>query len=121
MKEKILEILKEETKGQNINEINNKLYLRGMEEITELEDNLKELVTEGILHMSKNREYMLMSKTKSLKVGKLRINKNGNGFVECEPEDIFVHSNDLNGAINGDFVEVEIKTRLNFARILHNQ
>ena len=113
MKEKILEILKEETKGQNINEINNKLHLRGMEEITELEDNLKELVTEGILHMSKNREYMLMSNTKSLKVGKLRINKNGNGFVECEPEDIFVHSNDLNGAINGDFVEVEIKTRIN--------
>ena len=113
MKEKILEILKEETKGQNINEINNKLHLRGMEEITELEANLKELVTEGILHMSKNREYMLMSNTKSLKVGKIRINKNGNGFVECEPEDIFVHSNDLNGAINGDFVEVEIKTRLN--------
>lgn len=113
MKEKILEILKEETKGQNINEINNKLHLRGMEEITELEDNLKELVTEGILHISKNREYMLMSNTKSLKVGKLRINKNGNGFVECEPEDIFVHSNDLNGAINGDFVEVEIKTRIN--------
>lgn len=113
MKEKILEILKEETKGQNINEINNKLHLRGMEEITELEDNLKELVTEGVLHMSKNREYMLMSNTKSLKVGKLRINKNGNGFVECEPEDIFVHGNDLNGAINGDFVEVEIKTRLN--------
>ena len=113
MKEKILEILKEETKGQNINEINNKLHLRGMEEITELEDNLKELVTEGVLHMSKNREYMLMSNTKSLRVGKLRINKNGNGFVECEPEDIFVHSNDLNGAINGDFVEVEIKTRLN--------
>lgn len=113
MKEKILEILKEETKGQNINEINNKLHLKGMEEITELEDNLKELVTEGVLHMSKNREYMLMSNTKSLKVGKLRINKNGNGFVECEPEDIFVHSNDLNGAINGDFVEVEIKTRLN--------
>ena len=113
MKEKILEILKEETKGQNINEINNKLHLRGMEEITELEDNLKELVTEGVLHMSKNREYMLMNNTKSLKVGKLRINKNGNGFVECEPEDIFVHSNDLNGAINGNFVEVEIKTRLN--------
>ncbi len=113
MKEKILEILKEETKGQSINEINNKLHLRGMDEITELENALKELVVEGVLHMSKNREYMLLSNTKSLRVGKLRINKNGNGFVECEPEDIFVHSNDLNGAINGDFVEVEIKTRLN--------
>lgn len=113
MKERILEILKKETKGQSINEINNKLHLRGMEEITELENTLKELVSDGVLHMSKNREYMLMNNTKSLKVGKLRINKNGNGFVECEPEDIFVHSNDLNGAINGDFVEVEIKTRLN--------
>lgn len=113
MKEKILEILKDETKGQTINQINSMLHLRNMEGITELEENLKELVSDGIVHMSKNREYMLLSNTKSLRVGKLRINKSGNGFVDCEPEDVFVHSNDLNGAINGDFVEVEIKTRLN--------
>ena len=113
MKEKILEVLKDETKGQSINEINNKLHLTGIDGVTELENALHELVSEGILHMSKNREYMLLSNTKSLKVGKLKINRSGNGFVECEPEDIFVHSNDLNGAINGDFVEVEIKTRIN--------
>ena len=113
MKEKIIEVLKDETKGQSINEINNKLHLTDLNGVNELENTLHELVSEGVLHMSKNREYMLLNNTKSLKVGKLKINKSGNGFVECEPEDIFVHSNDLNGAINGDFVEVEIKTRLN--------
>ena len=113
MKDKIIEILQEETKGQSINDINKKLHLKCMEDINMLEDTLNEMTTEGILHKSKNHEYMLLENTKSLKVGKLRINKSGNGFVECKPEDIFVHSNDLNGAINGDFVEVEIKTRLN--------
>ena len=113
MKDKIIEILKEETKGQSINDINKNLHLKSMEDINMLEDTLNEMTTEGILHKSKNHEYMLLENTKSLKVGKLRINKSGNGFVECKPEDIFVHSNDLNGAINGDFVEVEIKTRLN--------
>lgn len=113
MKDKIIEILKEETKGQSINDINKNLHLKSMEDINMLEDTLNEMTTEGILHKSKNHEYMLLENTKSLKAGKLRINKSGNGFVECKPEDIFVHSNDLNGAINGDFVEVEIKTRLN--------
>lgn len=113
MKERILELLKDETKGISEKEINDKLGIKNFASIKVLEDTLASLVTEGILHMSKNREYMLMSNTKSLKVGKLKINRSGNGFVECKPEDIFVHSNDLNGAINGDFVEVEIKTRLN--------
>lgn len=112
MREKILEALKDETKGQDINNINSKIQLKGVEGVKELETALAELVKEGIVHMSKNHEYLLMSNTKSLRVGVLKINKNGNGFVECEPEPVFVHNDDLLGAINGDFVEVEIKTRL---------
>lgn len=112
MREKILEALKDETKGQDINNINSKIQLKGVEGVKELEAALAELVKEGIVHMSKNHEYLLMSNTKSLRVGVLKINKNGNGFVECEPEPVFVHNDDLLGAINGDFVEVEIKTRL---------
>ena len=112
MREKILEALKDETKGQDINTINSKIQLKGVEGVKELEAALAELVKEGIVHMSKNHEYLLMSNTKSLRVGVLKINKNGNGFVECEPEPVFVHNDDLLGAINGDFVEVEIKTRL---------
>ena len=112
MREKILEALKDETKGQDINTINSKIQLKGVEGVKELETTLAELVKEGIVHMSKNHEYLLMSNTKSLRVGVLKINKNGNGFVECAPEPVFVHNDDLLGAINGDFVEVEIKTRL---------
>ena len=113
MKDKIIEILKDETKGKTINDINGYMHLNTMEDIKTLEDTLDELTRDGILHRSKSREYMLMENTKSLKVGVLRINKSGNGFVDAKPEDIFVHNRDLNGAINGDFVEVEIKTKLN--------
>ena len=37
MKEKIVEILKDETKAKSVNEINNKLGLKTVEEIEELE------------------------------------------------------------------------------------
>ncbi len=113
MKDKIIEILKDESKGKSINDINKHLHLNSIQDIQSLEGQLDQMVSEGILHKSKSREYMLMENTKSLRVGVLRINKSGNGFVSCKPNDIFVHSKDLNGAINGDFVEVEIKTKLN--------
>lgn len=75
MREKILEALKDETKGQDINTINSKIQLKGVEGVKELEATLAELVKEGIVHMSKNHEYLLMSNTKSLRVGVLKINK----------------------------------------------
>ena len=90
MREKILEALKDETKGQDINTINSKIQLKGVEGVKELEAALAELVKEGVVHMSKNHEYLLMSNTKSLRVGILKINKNGNGFVECEPEPVSI-------------------------------
>ena len=68
MKEKIVEVLKDETKGQSINEINNKLHLTDLNGVNELENTLHELVSEGVLHMSKNREYMLLNNTKLIKV-----------------------------------------------------
>ena len=49
MKDKIIEILKEETKGQSINDINKNLHLKSMEDINMLEDTLNEMTTEGIL------------------------------------------------------------------------
>ena len=45
MKEKILEVLKDETKGQSINEINNKLHLTDLNGVNELENTLHELVS----------------------------------------------------------------------------
>ena len=80
-----------------------------MEDLNELERNLKELTTDGILHETKKQEYMLMENTKTLKCGILHINKNGNGFVEIgnKQPDIFIKSEYLNGAINNDFVEID--------------
>ena len=43
MKDKIIEILKEETKGQSINDINKNLHLKSMEDINMLEDTLNEM------------------------------------------------------------------------------
>ena len=112
MKDKVIEILKNTTKSYDIKEMNKYLNLHNYDDLKELENVLDELVADGIIHRSKDRKYILMEYTKSLKVGVLRINKSGNGFVECKPQDIFVYSNDLNGAINGDFVEVEVKSKL---------
>ena len=47
MREKILEALKDETKGQDINTINSKIQLKGVEGVKELEATLAELVKEG--------------------------------------------------------------------------
>ena len=109
MKEKIIEALKDEKKAKSIIEINAKIGLKSMEDLNELERNLKELTIDGILHETKKQEYMLMENTKTLKCGILHINKNGNGFVEIgnKQPDIFIKSEYLNGAINNDFVEID--------------
>ena len=111
MKEKVLEILKNETKAKSVMEINNQLGLNSVEEIQELERNLEELTKDGIIHESKKHEFLLMSNTKTLKCGVISINRNGNGFVDVPGEpDIFIKSEFLHGAINGDFVEVDFVT-----------
>lgn len=114
MKEQIIEILKDEPKAIPLSKISEKIGLRSVVDINNLEKDLKELVSDGIIHESKAHEYLLMSHTKALQVGVLHINKSGNGFVDVAKEkDVFVKNINLNGAINGDFVEVEILTPLN--------
>ena len=113
MKEKILDILRNETKAQSINFINQKIGAKTIEDIKALEKDIKELVTEGLVHESKAHDYLLMENTKALKTGYLSINKNGNGFVDMgSHKDIFIRFDNLNGAINGDFVEAEILSKL---------
>ena len=110
MKEQILEILKDETKAQTITDINRKLGSQSVSELRKLEENLSELVRDGIVHESKKHEFILMSNTKALKAGYIHINRSGNGYVTVDDmEDVFVHSDELNNAINGDFVEIEFE------------
>lgn len=109
MKEQILNILKDETKSQTVMDINNKIGLTKVSELNELEKNLEDLVKDGIIHESKKHEFLLMSNTKALKAGIIHINKAGNGYVDIlGTEDILVRSEELAGAINGDFVEIEL-------------
>ena len=119
MEEQIIEILKDETKGKTIDEINKELHYKSIKGINDLQTVLDQMTTEGILHKSKKREYILMSNTKTLKCGYIRINRSGNGFVDVENgPDIFVRSENLNGAINNDFVEVDYSTRNNEAYVI---
>ena len=119
MEEAIIEVLKDETKGQTIDEINKKLHYKSIKGISDLQETLDKMTTEGILHKSKKREYLLMSNTKTLKCGFLRVNRSGNGFVDIEDgPDIFVRGENLNGAINGDFVEVDYSTHNNEAYVI---
>lgn len=119
MEEQIIEILKDETKGKTIDEINKELHYKSIKGINDLQTVLDQMTTEGILHKSKKREYILMSNTKTLKCGYIKINRSGNGFVDVENgPDIFVRSENLNGAINNDFVEVDYSTRNNEAYVI---
>lgn len=113
MKENIIEALRNEPKAVPLAVINRKLNIRSLEDMNVLENNLHELVIDGIIHESKAHEYLLMVNTKALKAGKLQIIKNGNGFVDIAGgNDVYVKAKDMNGAINGDFVEVEIHTKV---------
>ena len=108
LEDRILEILKNENKALSVYEINDALGLTTVEELKELlktlnglEDNLK------IYRTNKNR-YLLFSNS-HLKLGTMIANKKGYGFVDIEgDQDVFIPPNNINGAIHGDKVIVEI-------------
>ena len=101
MEDKIIEKLSNESKG---------LSLISVEDYKELQKNMDALVTEGIVHKSKKDKFILMEKCSSLLTGIIHINKHGNGFVDTKfDEDTFVKRENLNGAVDGDFVEIDVQ------------
>ena len=110
MKDNIIEKLNEEKKGLTLIEINDLLELTTVEEYKELQKNMSALVSEGIVHKSKKDKFILMEKCSSLLTGIIHINKHGNGFVDTKyDEDTFVKRENLNGAVDGDFVEIDVQ------------
>ena len=110
MKDKIIEKLSNESKGLSLIEINDLLNLTSFEDYKELQKNMDALVTEGIVHKSKKDKFILMEKCSSLLTGIIHINKHGNGFVDTKfDEDTFVKRENLNGAVDGDFVEIDVQ------------
>ena len=109
MKEKIIKILKKSDKALSIYELKDLLGISSIQDIKELNETLTVLENDFVVYHTNKNKYMLLEDSHLLK-GIMRVNKKGFGFVEVDnrEEDIYVSENNLNGAIHGDIVLVEI-------------
>ncbi len=111
LKDKILEILSKDASALSVSEIEESLGLKSVDELKELLKELNELEQEYKIYRTKKDKYMLFDNS-NLKVGILLSTKKGYGFVDIiGDEDVFVHQDNLNGAINNDQVIVEITSK----------
>ncbi len=112
MKEKIIEILKPVHKALDSIEINDLIGLKTTEEYKELCEELEKLVLDCVVFKTKKDKYILLENTPGIKMGRLDLNKKGFGFLVLDKEDdIYIGKNNLNGAIDGDIVIVEIENK----------
>lgn len=108
MEEQILEILKNSDKALDIHEINDMLGFNSVEELKELIKEINRLEDELKVYRTKKDRFLLFNNS-NLKIGKMMANKKGYGFVDIEgPEDVFVAPTNMNHAIHGDDVVVEV-------------
>jgi len=111
MEEKILEILTSSDKALDIHEINDLLGFNSVDELKELIKTLNTMEESLKVYRTKKDRYLLFNNS-NLKIGKMIANKKGFGFVDIEgPEDVFVAPTNMNNAIHGDDVVVEIITK----------
>ena len=108
MKDKVLNILRENDKAYTIYEIKDILGINTTEEVKDLIGVLNDLEGELVIYHTNKDKYMAFEYS-HLKKGKLSLTEKGYGFILMDNEpDIFIDSKSLNGAINGDMVIAEI-------------
>ena len=108
MKDSILEVLKKSDKALSVHEIEDILGLNTVDELKNLLKDLNDLEDNLSVYRTNKNNYMLFNNS-HLKIGKLIGNKKGYGFVDIEgDEDVFISASNMNGAIHGDRVIVEI-------------
>ena len=111
MQDKILELLNKDDRPFSVYDINDALGLKTVEELKELLKNLNELEDNLKIYRTKKDTYLLFNNS-NLRVGTLIGNKKGFGFVDIEgDEDIFIAPPNMNNAIHGDKVIVEITSK----------
>lgn len=111
MQEQILEILKEHDRAFSVDELNDLLQLNSLDEFKELLKNLNELEDNLKIYRTNKNNYMLFNNS-HLKIGRMLANKKGYGFVDIEgDEDVFIAPINMNNAIHGDTVIVEITSK----------
>lgn len=108
MQESILEILKNSDKALSVHELEDRLGINDVDGLKSLLKDLNELEDNLSIYRTNKNNYMMFNNS-HLKVGKMIGNKKGFGFVDIEgDEDVFVAATNMNGAIHGDRVIVEI-------------
>ena len=108
MKEKIIDLLSSNT-SLTIMDINNLLSLTTIDEYKTLQNNLDELVSDGVLYYSdKKKKYLLLENSHLLK-GILDLNPKGFGFIIVgkDIKDVYVSEKNLNNAEDEDTVLFE--------------
>ncbi len=109
MKEDLLKILDNVYEAKDIMQLNDLLNLKTSEELSDLQDVVKELVDECVLYNTKKDRYILIKNCTNLRIGKLSLNKKGFGFVNLDKEeDVYIDSSNINGAIDEDTVLCEL-------------
>ena len=118
MRDDIINILKNSNKAIDIYEIQDLLNIKSVEDTTKLSEELRKLEDEVIIYRSNKNKYMMLEDS-HLKKGIMRVNKKGFGFVEVDnlEDDIYIASDNMNGAIHDDIVLVEITSKMNIDRL----
>ena len=97
-------------------ELAEQLQLDTVEELVQLKVLLHQLEEEGILVLSRKKKYGLPSQF-NLLIGVINRHPKGFGFLSVEDsdmDDVYIHSSELNGALNGDKVIVRLKRPAGF-------
>ena len=115
MKEDILKILEEAGRSLTVFEIEEKLGTDNLEELLKV---LKELEVETLVYHTNKDKYMLFKDSHLLK-GVLHSNKKGFGFVDVDDSDvdIYIPKENINGALHGDLVVVELVNKKGLDRV----
>ena len=118
MRDDIINILKNSDKALTIYELEDALDLHDVDSVKELSEELRKMEENVIIYCSNKGRYMMLEDS-HLRKGVLRANKKGFGFVEIEnlEDDVYIAPENMNGAIHGDIVLVEITTKINIDRM----
>ena len=118
MNEKVVEILKNSKKALNIYELQDSLKINSVEDIKKLQKILDDLEKKLVIYHSNKDRYMLLENS-HLKRGIMRANKKGFGFVDIDDSetDVYISENNMNGALHGDIVLVELTSKKGLARL----
>lgn len=113
MEKQILELLNADNKAFDFFQIKDYLHLQTVEEFKELTETLDKLEKSLKIVRTKKNRYMAYQNN-NLKVGRMIANKKGFGFVDIEGDtDVYIAKENMNGAIHGDKVIVEITSGKN--------